>query len=105
MSRRRKAESSRSDEKSAPQTPPTVDSAPQAVASTDGAPVKASPLAKKLRVTKKWTCPKFKALAPGGRIVRKDIEAALSSGQSSANSVQSAEPTLAPGASAGVTNY
>ncbi|MBK8420733.1 E3 binding domain-containing protein [Candidatus Villigracilis saccharophilus] len=93
------------DEKPAPQSPPTVDYAHQAVASTDGAPVKASPLAKKVARDQKVDLSNIKGTGPGGRIVRKDIEAALSSGQSSVSNVQSAQPTLAPGASAGVTNY
>ncbi len=84
------------DEKPAPQTQPTVDSAPQAVASTDGAPVKASPLAKKVARDQKVDLSKVQGTGPGGRIVRKDIEAALSSGQSSVSSVQSAQP---------ITNY
>ena len=77
------------DEKPAPQTPPTVDSAPQAVASADGAPVKASPLAKKVARDQKVDLSKVQGTGPGGRIVRKDIEAALSSGQWTVDSGQS----------------
>ena len=86
----------KTDEKPAPQTPTTVDSVPQAVASTDGAPVKASPLAKKVARDQKVDLSKVQGTGPGGRIVRKDIEAALSSGQSSVSSVLSAQP---------ITNY
>ena len=79
----------------APQTPPTVDSAPQAVASTDGAPVKASPLAKKVARDQKVDLSKVQGTGPGGRIVRKDIEAALSSGQSAVDSGQT-KPSSVP---------
>ncbi len=89
-----KVESPKSE--AAPQTQPTVDSAPQLVASADGAPVKASPLAKKVARDQKVDLSKVQGTGPGGRIVRKDIEAALSSGQSAVSSVQSAQP---------ITNY
>jgi pyruvate dehydrogenase E2 component (dihydrolipoamide acetyltransferase) len=69
------------DEKPAAQSAPTVDSAPQAVASADGAPVKASPLAKKIARDQKVDLSNIKGTGPGGRIVRKDIEAVLASGQ------------------------
>ena len=62
------------DEKPAAQSAPIVDSAPQAVASADGAPVKASPLAKKVARDKKVDLSKVQGTGPGGRIVRKDIE-------------------------------
>ena len=68
---------------------PIVDSAPQAVASADGASVKASPLAKKIARDQKVDLSNVKGTGPGGRIVRKDIEAALSSGQLTVDSGQS----------------
>jgi len=68
---------------------PIVDSAPQAVASADGASVKASPLAKKIAHDQKVDLSNVKGTGPGGRIVRKDIEAALSSGQLTVDSGQS----------------
>jgi len=77
------------DEKPAAQTQQIVDSAPQAVASADGAPVKASPLAKKIARDQKVDLSKVQGTGPGGRIVRRDIEAALSSNQSSVTSEQS----------------
>jgi pyruvate dehydrogenase E2 component (dihydrolipoamide acetyltransferase) len=80
------------DEKPAAQPTPIVDSAPQAVASTDGAPVKASPLAKKIAHDQKVDLSNVKGTGPGGRIVRKDIEAALSSNQSTVTSKQSVQP-------------
>ena len=90
-----KAESGKpkADEKPAPQTQPTVDSVPQAVASTDGAPVKASPLAKKVARDQKVDLSKVQGTGPGGRIVRKDIEAALSSGQPKTGNVTSLPTT------------
>ena len=89
-----KAESGKpkADEKPAPQTQPTVDSAPQLVASADGAPVKASPLAKKVARDQKVDLANVKGTGPGGRIVRKDIEAALSSSQT----VDSGPQTFTP---------
>jgi pyruvate dehydrogenase E2 component (dihydrolipoamide acetyltransferase) len=74
-----KVEGQKSD--AAPQAAPIVDSAPQAVVSTDGAAVKASPLAKKIARDQKVDLSNVKGTGPGGRIVRKDIEAALASGQ------------------------
>jgi pyruvate dehydrogenase E2 component (dihydrolipoamide acetyltransferase) len=80
------------DEKPAPQSAPIVDSVSQAVASADGAPVKASPLAKKIARDQKVDLSNVKGTGPGGRIVRKDIEAALASNQSPVSSLQSAQP-------------
>ncbi|MBI5954299.1 MAG: 2-oxo acid dehydrogenase subunit E2 [Chloroflexi bacterium] len=65
----------------APQSAPTVDSASQTVAFADGAPVKASPLAKKIARDNKVDLSNVKGTGPGGRIVRRDIEAALAGGQ------------------------
>ncbi len=76
------------DESPLPATP-IVDSAPQAVASADGVAVKASPLAKKIAHDQKVDLSNVKGTGPGGRIVRKDIEAALSSGQLTVDSGQS----------------
>jgi pyruvate dehydrogenase E2 component (dihydrolipoamide acetyltransferase) len=93
------------DEKPAPQAAPTVDSTSQAVASAlpkehrddvsaveGSAPVKASPLAKKIARDQKVDLSNVKGTGPGGRIVRKDIEAALASNQLPVSSVQSAQP-------------
>ncbi len=81
------------DEKPALQTQPTVDSAPQVVASADGAPVKASPLAKKVARDQKVDLSNVKGTGPGGRIVRKDIEAALSSSQTVDRRPQTVTPS------------
>jgi len=80
------------DEKPAPQSAPIVDSVAQASAPLDAGSVKASPLAKKIARDQKVDLSNVKGTGPGGRIVRKDIEAALASGQSSVISVQSAQP-------------
>jgi len=75
------------------QTPPTVNSAIQAVVSADGAPVKASPLAKKVARDQKVDLSKVPGTGPGGRIVRKDIEAALSSSQTVDRGPQTVTPS------------
>jgi len=67
-----KVESQKSD--AAAQSAPIVDSVSQAVASADSAPVKASPLAKKIARDQKVDLSKVQGTGPGGRIVRKDIE-------------------------------
>ncbi|MBK7317977.1 dihydrolipoamide acetyltransferase family protein [Candidatus Villigracilis affinis] len=88
----------------APQSAPTTASAPSSTASPESSPavdnqssaVKASPLAKKIARDQKVDLSNVKGTGPGGRIVRKDIETALSSGQSSVSSKQPATP---------ITNY
>ncbi|MBI5943032.1 MAG: 2-oxo acid dehydrogenase subunit E2 [Chloroflexi bacterium] len=77
------------DEKPAAQTQPTVDSVSSGSSSADSSSVvhgqsstlKASPLAKKVARDQKVDLSNVKGTGPGGRIVRKDIEAALSSSQ------------------------
>jgi pyruvate dehydrogenase E2 component (dihydrolipoamide acetyltransferase) len=75
-----KVESQKSEEKSTPPTQPTADSVTQASASADGEPVKASPLARKIARDKNINLAQLQGSGPNGRIVRKDVEAALSSG-------------------------
>jgi pyruvate dehydrogenase E2 component (dihydrolipoamide acetyltransferase) len=58
--------------------------------------IKASPLARKVAKDNGVNLASVQGSGPGGRVVRKDIEAALSSGQSSVTSKQSAQP---------ITNY
>jgi len=92
------------DEKPAPQTTLEVDSAKPLTSSlleVGSAPVKASPLAKKVARENKVDLAHVQATGPGGRIVRKDIEAALSSNQLSVNSNQSAQPSY----QLPITNY
>ena len=86
----------------APQTQPSpapvtqAEPAPQPAPSTmeTTGPIKASPLAKKIARDNKIDLARLEGTGPGGRIVRKDIEAALSSGQPSAVSGQ--KPVSAP---------
>lgn len=56
--------------------------APRPVGEQEG-PVKASPLAKKIARDNKVDLSHLQGTGPGGRVVRKDVEAALSSGQTS----------------------
>ena len=84
------------DEKPAVQTAPTTASAPSNIALPETLPaasdqpsaVKASPLAKKIASDNKVDLANVQGTGPGGRVVRKDVEAALSSGQPSAISRQ-----------------
>jgi pyruvate dehydrogenase E2 component (dihydrolipoyllysine-residue acetyltransferase) len=75
---------------------PQTESAPRPAATSDEktGPIKASPLAKKIARDNKVDLARLEGTGPGGRIVRKDIEAALSSGQLSAVSGQ--KPVSAP---------
>ncbi len=75
------------------QTPPTPASAPQAVSSPEpSSVVKASPLAKKIARDNQLDLSRVQGTGPGGRVVKKDVEAALSSGQLSVISQQPAQP-------------
>ena len=69
-----------------PQTESAPRPAPTAVEKMG--PVKASPLAKKIARDNKVDLARVEGTGPGGRVVRKDVEAALSSGQPSAVSGQ-----------------
>ncbi len=83
----------KADEKPAVQTAPTVAPVQQASAPVDSGPVKASPLAKKVAQDNKVDLSNIQGTGPGGRVVRKDVEAVLSSGQRSAVSRPSASPS------------
>ena len=65
----------------------------QVTASADSGPVKASPLAKKIARDKNVDLANIQGTGPGGRVVKKDVEAALSSGQPSADGRPVAQPT------------
>ena len=71
----------KAEEKPASQTQPTA--APQAEPTPSDGHVKASPLAKKVARDNKVDLSRVQGTGPGGRVVRKDVEAALSSGQPS----------------------
>jgi len=77
----------------APQTPPTVAPVTQTSVPLETGSVKASPLAKKIARDQKVDLSKVRGTGPGGRIVRKDIEAALSGGQLAVVSSQSSKPS------------
>lgn len=79
------------DEKSAPQTQPIVDPVSQSVSSPSDGTVKASPLAKKIARDNNVNLAQLQGTGPGGRVVRKDVESALSSNQSTVISKQSAQ--------------
>lgn len=74
----------------APQTQPTAAPVSQATAPASSGPVKASPLAKKVAKDNQVDLSNVHGTGPGGRVVRKDVEAVLSSGQPSAVSRPSA---------------
>lgn len=72
----------------APQTQPTVVPVPQTIAAVPTGLVKASPLAKKIAKDNQVDLSRVQGTGPGGRVVRKDVESALSSGQPPAASRQ-----------------
>ncbi|GAB4455662.1 MAG: pyruvate dehydrogenase complex dihydrolipoamide acetyltransferase [Anaerolineales bacterium] len=76
------------------QTPPAPAPAPQAAAPAESGFVKASPLAKKIARDNNLDLSRIQGTGPGGRIVRKDVEAAISE-QLSVSSKQSAQPITA----------
>ncbi|HSK87421.1 MAG TPA: dihydrolipoamide acetyltransferase family protein [Anaerolineales bacterium] len=100
---RRKKEGSKTEETPPPPAPPsgTMQTQPtpapvsQAAAPAQEGPIKASPLAKKIARDKNVDLWQVQGTGPGGRVVRKDVEAALSSGQPSAVSRQPA-PAAVP---------
>lgn len=88
----------KADEKPAVSPQPATAPAPseQAAAPVDSGPVKASPLAKKVARDNKVDLARVQGTGPGGRVVRKDVEAAISSGQPSAMSRQPASVATQP---------
>jgi len=70
----------KADEKPAPQSAPTPATTTQAVSPAASGPVKASPLARKVAKDNGVNLASVQGTGPGGRVVRKDVEAALSSG-------------------------
>jgi pyruvate dehydrogenase E2 component (dihydrolipoamide acetyltransferase) len=68
--------------------------APRPVGQQEG-PVKASPLAKKIARDNKVDLSRLQGTGPGGRVVRKDVEAALAGGQPAAVSRPSAPQPVA----------
>ncbi len=76
-----------------PQTPPVVAPVAQAVSSLAAGPVKASPLAKKIAKDNNVNLAGLQGTGPGGRVVRKDVEAALAGGQLTVGSGQRPQPS------------
>jgi pyruvate dehydrogenase E2 component (dihydrolipoamide acetyltransferase) len=76
------------EEKPAPQTQEKPAPAPSGQAaqpvSSDGGPIKASPLAKKIARDNNLDLSRVQGSGPGGRVVRKDVEAALAAGPQTA---------------------
>jgi len=86
----------KAEEKPASQTQPTVAPVAEATPPVESGPVKASPLAKKVARDNKIDLARVQGTGPGGRVVRKDVEAALSSGQQSAVSRPTSPVTSSP---------
>ena len=76
-----KVESGNGKEGAAPQTHPTPAPVTQTAAPVQEGPLKASPLAKKIARDNQLDLSHIQGTGPGGRVVRKDVEAALSAGQ------------------------
>ena len=74
----------KAEEKTAAQTAPTPAATTQASTPAASGPVKASPLARKVAKDNSVDLATVQGTGPGGRVVRKDVEAALSSSQPSA---------------------
>jgi pyruvate dehydrogenase E2 component (dihydrolipoamide acetyltransferase) len=94
--RKQKAEAQKAERQKAdvtPQAAPKPAPVTPTAAPVQEGPVKASPLAKKIARETKVDLSRVQGTGPGGRIVRKDIEAALSSGMQVA---ESRKPTPAP---------
>ena len=89
----------KAEEKAAPPSSDTKQAQPaqaavaQAAAPAQEGPVKASPLAKKIARDNNVDLARLQGTGPGGRVVRKDVEAALASGQPAAAPRQPAAPT------------
>jgi len=90
-----KVESQKADEKPAAQTQPTtVAPVQQASAPLTSGPVKASPLAKKVAQDNNVNLASLQGTGPGGRVVRKDVEAAISGGPKRSTPVFSPSSTV-----------
>jgi pyruvate dehydrogenase E2 component (dihydrolipoamide acetyltransferase) len=92
-----KPEASVEEKPSAP-AKPEVAAGPsgQAAAPAQEGPVKASPLAKKVARDNKVDLSRVQGTGPGGRVVRKDVEAALAGGQQAAPGRQAAAVSTQP---------
>ena len=86
----------KAEEKSAAPTQPTAAPVAQVSAHAESGPVKASPLARKVAKDNGVNLSSVQGTGPGGRVVRKDVEAALAGGQTSKVESRPATP---------ITNY
>jgi len=75
------------------QAAPATASTQQASVPADSGSVKASPLAKKIAKDNNLNLASIQGTGPGGRVVRKDVEAALSNGTSAVPSRSTPQPT------------
>ncbi len=92
----RREERSKKEETRAAQTQPAATPVAQAPAPVEEGPVKASPLARKIARDNQLDLSRIQGTGPGGRVVRKDVEAALTGGQPSVVSRQPVAPTAVP---------
>jgi len=83
----------KTDEEPAALSQPILVPTREASSSSDTDRIKASPLAKKIADENNINLANVQGTGPGGRIVKKDVEAALSSGQPSAASRPTLQPT------------
>ena len=90
-----KAEGKPQAESAPPPTQPAEAPVQQAAEPADSGPVKASPLARRIAREKNLDLSRVQGSGPGGRVVRKDVEAALASGQPSTATRQPSAPTPA----------
>ncbi|HEX5840047.1 MAG TPA: dihydrolipoamide acetyltransferase family protein [Anaerolineales bacterium] len=88
-----KAEGKPQAETAPPPTQPAEAPVQQAAEPAESGPVKASPLAKRIAREKNLDLSRVQGSGPGGRVVRKDVEAALASGQPPAAGRQPSTPT------------
>lgn len=86
----------KAEEKPAAPTQPTAAPVAQASAPATSGPVKASPLARKVAKDNGINLASVQGTGPGGRVTRKDVEAALAGGQPSAVSRPSAQVSSTP---------
>ncbi len=89
---RQKAEAKAEEKPAAPAKPEPTPSA-QAPAPAQEGPLKASPLAKKIARDNNLDLSRLQGTGPGGRVVRKDVEAALAGG---AQQAEPGKPAAAP---------
>jgi pyruvate dehydrogenase E2 component (dihydrolipoamide acetyltransferase) len=88
-----KPEAKAKEKPTAPQTQEQPAPVSQAASPADDAPVKASPLARKIARDNNINLANLQGTGPGGRVVKQDVEGALASGQTSKVERQSGAPS------------